>query len=383
MQQFDNNGTQPYLVIQEKKYYGCYLEYLPDGRRVVTHSSRGTVRVWNLESGKQEGALMEQEGFICGLSVTRDGTKIIITSNDDSDNDDSESDDHGRINVWDVESHKLVKEWTHTDSCTERQAISPDDRLLAVGSEDIAIWTMEGRLVDSVKIGDYVWRMCFSPDGNKLACATNSNGVRVYDVASGTLILQVGPSDTGRVGIRDLLWSRDGSKLFASAKDNTIRCWNSDTGQQIGHPWTGHTHYISSFSLSPDGSTLASASFDKTVRFWNATTGDPIGQLQHDCEVNTVRFSPSGESVASAGVDGKIRFWRVPWLNWRVSTLRSDVPHYAYSSPSPSNRQSLLTSTRRTTPRTACKCPSFLHLHHTPLVCAFPTPNKCWVSVLM
>ena len=287
----DSDGPQPYLVLsQQDNAMICWLEYLPDGRRVVTGSWCGTVRDWSLESGKQEGSMKHLVG-ISGLAVTRDGAKIIS------------SDWGGWIQVWDVESHELVKKWIHTESGPEI-AISPDDRLVAVGGKNVSIYTMEGRCVDSVKIGDSVWRMCFFPNGNKLACGTSS-GIHVYDVNSGRLIL--GPLDTGWVS--DVLWSRDGSMLFAS-DDEMIRCWNSDTGQQIGHPWTGHTHRISSLSLSPDGSIIASASNDETVRFWNATTGDPMGELQHD-GVITVRFSPSGEFLASAGWDGKIYIWQV------------------------------------------------------------------------
>jgi len=306
---------------------------------------------------------MEHER-ICSLAVTWDGTKIISGGGD------------RRMKVWDVESHKLVKEWTHLPCC-DKIAISPDDRFFAVraSGREVDIYTMEGRQVGSVKISNYTLSVCFSPDGNKLACGTY-DGIRMYDLENGTLILRLG----GNM-IDDVVWSHDGSKLFSPAEDNTIRCWNSDTGQQIGHPWTGHTQCAYSLSLSPDGSILASASWDKTVRFWNATTGDPIGQLQHDCEVEVVRFSPSGESVASAGVDGKIRFWRVPLLNWRVSTLTRCLTMHAHHSPP--NRQSLLTPTPRATLWTARKCPSYPHLHHTPLVCTFLALNKRWVLILM
>ena len=132
----------------------------------------------------------------------------------------------------------------------------------------------------------------------------------MYDVDTGALILECQQD-----WVCSVLWSRDGSRLF-SADHKTIRYWNSVTGEQIGHPWTGHTDSIRSLSLSPDGWILASASYDKTVRFWDATTGDPVRQhLQHDERVNTVRFSPSGESVVSAGWDGKICLWRVPRLD--------------------------------------------------------------------
>ena len=247
---------------------------------------------------------MKHASYISDLAVTRDGTKIICSDGD------------GETKVWDVKSHGIVKQWTHPEGGPI--AISPDDRLLAVGGKTVAVYTMEGRQVNhSIKVDSYVWSVCFSPNGKKLACRT-SDDIRVYDVDSGTLL-----SEGQQKWVDCVLWSRDGSRLFSASDDNMIRCWNSDTGEQIGHPWTGHTNIICSLSLSPDGSILASASSEKTVRFWNATTGHPIGHLQHDDGVNAVRFSPSGEFVVSGGWDGKIYLWRVPWLNSVENRVRA------------------------------------------------------------
>ncbi|KAI9573319.1 WD40-repeat-containing domain protein [Boletus coccyginus] len=294
-QWFGNDGSLPSPVISGRDHYMHWLEYLPDGQRVVTGSRDGTVQVWNLESGQQDGAPMKHQVPMTNLVVTRDGTKIVS------------SDEDGRIKVWDVESHKLVKEWTHPERHF-KVSISPDDRLIAAGSWNVAIYTMEGGHVDSVEVGDIIWSMCFSPCGDKLACGTIF-GTCVYDVNSGMLIL--GPLDRSVT----VLWSHDGSRLFSGSVGGTICSWNSNTGQQIGHPWTGHTGTIRSLSLSPDGSILASASWDKTIRFWNATTGDPIGKhLQHNEAVYAVCLFPSGEFVA-LGEDGKIFLREVPCLN--------------------------------------------------------------------
>ena len=244
---------------------------------------------------------MEHETQIIGLAVTQDGTKIISSYHS------------GVIKVWDVKSHELLEEWTQLEYFP-KIAISPDDRLIAVGTWTVTIYTMERRQVNhSIKVGNLVWSMCFSPDGKKLACGTD-NDIHVYDIDSGTLIL--GPLRGKNRRIRCMLWSHDGSRLFYGSNNKAIRCWNPDTGEEIGHAWIGHTHYVRSLSLSPDGSILASASLDHTVRFWNAATGNPIGQhLQHGEEVEAVRFAPSGESVASAGWDGNIYLWKAPWLN--------------------------------------------------------------------
>ncbi|KAG6382182.1 quinon protein alcohol dehydrogenase-like superfamily [Boletus reticuloceps] len=292
------------------------LAYLPDGRRVVTGSEDGTVKVWNLENGGQEGTSMEHErGCMNGLAVTRDGTKIIS------------SDEEG-IKVWDVESHKLVREWTCSEGYPEI-AISPDDQFVAVGNQTVVkIYSMEGGHVNqSIDVDAFIRSMSFSPNGDKLACGINHD-IQVYDVRTGALIL--GPLKGHNRDIKRVLWSRDGDRLFSASGDKTIRCWNSDMGEQIGHPWASHSEEVYFLSLSPDGSILASASEDKTVRFWDATIGDPIGQhLHHDGSVRVVSFSPSGEFVASVS-GGKLHLWQVPWrssvtlpgIDYKLASLR-------------------------------------------------------------
>ncbi|KAG6382163.1 quinon protein alcohol dehydrogenase-like superfamily [Boletus reticuloceps] len=266
-------------------------------------------------------------GSIINLAVTRDGTKVIS------------SDEEGRIKLWDVESHKLVREWT-CSAGYPKITISPDDRFVAVGSWGmVEIYSMKGGQVNrSIDVGDdddefaSVWCISFSPNGDKLACGSIGSNIRVYDVKTGALIL--GPLDHN-YNITCLLWSRDGDRLF-SASYETIRCWNAKTGEQIGHRWTGQTDWIFSLSLSPDGSILASASKDKYVRFWDATTGDHIGQhLQHDGSVRVVSFSPSGEFVASID-EKKIYLWRVPWrssVTLEIDCILSGLtPSYATTS---------------------------------------------------
>ena len=131
------------------------------------------------------------------------------------------------------------------------------------------------------------------------------------------------------------------TKFFLMSNNKTIRWWDSNTGEQIGQPWTGHTDWISSLSLSPDGTLLASLSFDKTVRFWDTTLGRPVGQhLQHNTSVYSVCFSPSGDIVASGGNDVDVYLWWAPWLDSSESQVMhaSDLPRYPHSLFSTSKR---------------------------------------------
>ncbi|KAF8833066.1 WD40 repeat-like protein [Paxillus ammoniavirescens] len=301
--------TKPLITMSGHEKEIWQIAYLPGGERIVTCSSDKTVRIWDVETGEQEGTTMEHEAWVQGLAVTRDGKKI-LSGGDDK-----------RIKVWDVEAHELIEEWENDTGSIWRIVVSPDDQLAANGGQkgEIVIRVIQegGRIRHSIKAGRPVRSLCFSPNGEKLACAVGNTAgeigaIQVYDVDSGEVVL--GPINGHENIINCVLWSLDGSQLYSASFDDTIRCWNSDTGESIGEPWTGHTQWVDSLSLSPDGTKLASGSWDNTVRFWDACSGDPIGQpLQHDDFVYAVTFSPSGEFVASGGMDNKVCIWRVPW----------------------------------------------------------------------
>ncbi|KAG9312264.1 WD40-repeat-containing domain protein [Chiua virens] len=225
----ESNGDAPYLVIDpmDNKRISA-LAYTPDGR-LVSGSMGGSVKIWNVKTGEQEGTSMEHRGDVGvrELAATKDGKRIIG------------SDEVGCIRVWDVESHKLVKKWTCRGT-SPTLAISPDDQRVAVGGEKAKIYTLEGRRIGrSIDVSTF--SVCFSSGGKKLACA-NWDSINVYDVTTGTPIL--GPLQGHTDLIRGLVWSHDGTRIFSGSSDKTIRCWDANTGEQIGPAWSGHTDWI-------------------------------------------------------------------------------------------------------------------------------------------
>ena len=65
-----------------------------------------------------------------------------------------------------------------------------------------------------------------------------------------------------------------------------------------------------SVAFSPDGTRIVSGSYDNTVRIWDTSTGEQLVVLQgHEDAVSSVAFSADGERVASASRDGTIRIW--------------------------------------------------------------------------
>src|SRR5207249_10510172 len=91
------------------------------------------------------------------------------------------------------------------------------------------------------------------------------NTLRLWDVRTREPLatLKVGNSVLG------LAFSPDGTRLAAGCRDNTIRLIDVATRQEVAE-LRGHADYVHAVAWSPDGTRLVSGSGDYTVRVWDA-----------------------------------------------------------------------------------------------------------------
>ncbi|HEX5270039.1 MAG TPA: hypothetical protein VFW33_06120, partial [Gemmataceae bacterium] len=90
---------------------------------------------------------------------------------------------------------------------------------------------------------------------------------KVWDAATGQVVQNL----TGHSAlVAGVCFSPDGRRLATASQDETVKLWDTATGQEA-LTLKGHTGMVTSVCFSADGNRLASASYDGTVRVWDAT----------------------------------------------------------------------------------------------------------------
>ncbi len=148
-----------------------------------------------------------------------------------------------------------------------------------------------------------------SPDGTRIIAGHNDGRIRVYDTATGQVVMTL--EHPGEIKV--LRFAPDGSGRFLSAStDRQAHVWDLKTGVRL-QSFTGHGHTIIAGAWSPDSRLLATASYDKTAQIWDAASGRAVSRpMQHLAWLSHLEFSPDGSLLATACRDGSVRLWHSP-----------------------------------------------------------------------
>lgn len=290
-------------IIADHKSSVIGLDVSPDGKRIVSSSWDGTIRIWDSRTGKQLG-----DSIVVGdinrpfpVSFSPDG-KYIMSASD------------GIIRIWDAETNNLIKKLSPPICIIMSAAYSPDGKWIVTGSSDGLICILDSQtgeqVSDTIKVNTYpVCSVSFSPDGTQILSSSYDSTARIWDVNTGKQNHRLKKWFSGAVD--SAVFSPDGRRVATATSDGVIRIWDALSGKRIFRPLVGHTDGVESIMFSAGGDFIVSASLDRTVRFWDVVTGKQILKfIGHADIVTSVKIISDGR-IVSASDDGTIRIWNV------------------------------------------------------------------------
>lgn len=316
--------------------------FSPDGAQVITSSGDGTLRLWDLNtlnSRELDGRARSASGAV----FSPDGRFVVAGDTD------------GTVRVWDISAgtsrelrgHRGPVNIANAVFAVGRRLVSaaftPDGSLVVTGSADgtARVWDIKTgqnkRLFahkGDVKPGDNITvsSATFSPDGKLVVTASSDHMARIWELGSKRYLGLTGHSGS----VNSAVFSPTGEFVATSSDDHTARIWNATTGRLA---WTlaGHTDNVVAASFNWDGQQLITASRDGTARVWEAGTGRSLAQLRgHTGAVNSAVLSPDGKLAVTASSDGTARVWDTSDLGpFHVAKASLEIDPSKYSGPCP------------------------------------------------
>jgi len=280
----------------------------PDGKKIASAGDDGSVKVWDLNSGKVLLTLGKDLQGADAVAFSPDGQLLAAAVN-------AGGRRGNAVQIWDLANGQLVQDMREHTQQINDLAFSPDGNRIASVSNDntLRIWNVKyGTLETTQKeTKNNLLALAYSPDGKKIVATENWDGkVQMWDAVNVRLIRSIqGHADW----VLCVAYSPDGKEFVTGSRDGSVYVWDAESGTRLRVLRDPELDPVNSVVYSPDGRYVMAATQSRHILSWQKTGGKLFNfYAGHDLSVTSLAFPSSGKYLVSAGLDGTIRIWNGP-----------------------------------------------------------------------
>jgi WD40 repeat protein len=235
-----------------------------EGQRVISGGDNWIARVLDVKTGKEISQLTGHKGPIWGVGFIAGGKQAITSAWDRS------------IRVWDVDSGKQIRDFEGVIDDVRCLAISPDEKLLAAGHFGakngpgiLRLWDLEKgtQIREMPGHKQEISAVAFSSDGKMLLTSSFDKTLRLWEVATGKTLKEL----TGHSSrVECAVFTPDGRHVMSCGDQSnpTVRVWDVAAGTQVFES-PQIRGGLTSLIVLPDGHQCLTAGKDSAVRLWD------------------------------------------------------------------------------------------------------------------
>uniref|UniRef100_A0A8C7T9V4 Jouberin n=1 Tax=Oncorhynchus mykiss TaxID=8022 RepID=A0A8C7T9V4_ONCMY len=293
---------------------GCFtIRFSHDGRKLAAACADRDafpVIVYEIPSGKVLAAFNGHLSIVYDLCWSRDDWSLLSSSSD------------GTVRVWNVQRLQAIaqKVLPHPSFVYCAQYHPTAQGMVVTAGYDclVRVWRVNVKDVNGLLLQEFeghksfINALCFDSEGNRMFSADNVGFIIVWRTSVDDSLHQrpcrhwkiekeIGESDLSGLPINTLEVHPNGRRLLIHAKDSVVRVM--DLRVLAVKKYTGATNYRERIhsTFTPCGSFIFSGSEDGMAYVWNAETGDQVAVYSELCYPTALRgvgFHPHENMVA-------------------------------------------------------------------------------------
>jgi len=328
-------------IESDYKLYG--VKFNPKNSTLVAYGDSSTITIYDL--GLSPIATIESKNDeIKAIDITRDGNYLACGGDD------------GYVEVWDLNSYKLLHRFKSNSDDTLAVAFSSDGTKLASGGEEkvIDIWSLkskeqiarlEGHQNDITNIG-------FIDYNRKIVSTSEDKQVKIWDVVGKRAIYSYLAPSNEYGDIKKAKFFDDYTILALteveratgnSRRRNGPPIWKytikfKDNQGNTLQEFNQHREPITDIAVANNRAYMATSSMDKTIRLWDLEKKKHITNIVLKDRAKGVAINKSGHILAGIEGDKRIKLYQIknsfdPTTNSSAtastqSTTNSSTPWY-------------------------------------------------------
>jgi WD40 repeat protein len=273
-----------------------------DKKHVLTGSLDGTVRIWDLASGIEEGEVGEENSqresdWVNATAFDRTRGTIWIGGRRR----------YTSLSRWNMSDSEPPSAVEHANAEISAIAVSPDGEWVAAQrDEGTDIYALpEGRFVRRLPFSGTT--VAFSPDSTEIATGGIDGKLARWSTRTWKAVTQLpGVRDNA---IWDIAYAPDGKTLYAADGAGNIRSWSVREFVPKA-TFVGDFGAAYGIALSPDGTQLACAYENGIVVLWDVNNGQQIRQFASALNSNSsMSLAANDERLAVGNAEGSVWTW--------------------------------------------------------------------------